>query len=172
MKTGKHSNYTSYRKILYHRFFVGLLFFIVASLVLSVLLNVFSSSSPRKDHHDPVNLSYKSVPVVRLPDGFRESLTRFANCSYWDCFNVYRCGKGGHEKITIYIYPLRNFQTEDGTSVSHYSKEFHLVLDTIKHSKYYTANPDEACLLVPSIDTLNQNTFSSKHVSQALQSLE
>lgn len=172
MKTGKHSKYTSYRKIFYHRFFVGLLLFIVVVLVSSVLFNVFSSSSPKKGHHEPVKLSGKGVPVVRFRDRAPQAAPRFDNCSYWDCFNVYRCGRGGHEKITIYIYPLRNIQTEFGAPVSRYSREFYLVLDTIKRSKYYTPNPEEACLLVPSIDTLNQNTFSSKHVGQALQSLK
>lgn len=29
--------------------------------------------------------------------------SRNSNCSYWDCFNVYRCG---HKDISIYIYPI------------------------------------------------------------------
>ncbi|CAB3254960.1 unnamed protein product [Arctia plantaginis] len=171
LKTGKHSKYISYRKILYHRFFVGLLLFIVISLVFTVVFNEFSGSSPRIDVYQTVNLDATSVAAIKVSAGSLEAPPRVGNCTYSDCFDVYRCGRGGHDKITIYIYPLRDYQTETGNSISQFSKEFYLILDTIKHSKYYTPNPEEACILVPSIDTLNQHSFSSKHVSQALQSL-
>ncbi|CAG9135746.1 unnamed protein product [Plutella xylostella] len=167
---GKHSKYKSYRKILYHRFFVGLLVFIIVSLLISVLFNVFSGSSPRKDYHEPVKLSMHGAPRVTLKSDSVKAASRINDCTYWYCFDVYRCGRH-HNKLSIYIYPLTRYLTEDGTSISKFSREFYLILDAIRHSKYYTPNPEEACLLVPSIDTLNQNSFSSKHVAQALQSL-
>ncbi|XP_061714154.1 exostosin-2 [Cydia pomonella] len=164
LKTGKHSKYISYRKILYHRFFVGLLLFILVTLAIIVLFNALSSSSPRTVVHEAVNLD-RSV-VVKLGQDAATAQPRDANCTYWECFNVYRCGRGGHNKITIYIYPRTDFHTSEGP-ISKFSREFYVILDTIKHSKYYTANPEEACLLIPSIDTLNQRSFLSKHVSQA-----
>lgn len=170
LKTGKHSKYTSYRKILYHRFFVGLLLFIVVSLVFTIVFNEFSGSSTRIDVYQAVNLDATSVSAIRVSATSPEAAPRAENCTYSDCFDVYRCGRGGHEKITIYIYPLRDYQTENGNSISQLSKEFYLILDAIKRSKYYTPNPEEACILVPSLDTLNQHSFSSKHVSQVLQS--
>ncbi|XP_045769898.1 exostosin-2 [Maniola jurtina] len=173
LKTSKHSKYvTSYRKILYYRFFVGLLLFIVVSLVLSVVCNIFVGSAPRVDFQEAVNLDAVRLPVVSLPRSPIPSVPRVANCTYWNCFNVYKCGRGGHDKITIYIYPLKDYRTEDDESISRFSREFYEILHTIKSSKYYTSSPDEACLLVPSIDTLNQNYFHSEYVSQALQSLE
>ncbi|KAL0880397.1 hypothetical protein ABMA27_002833 [Loxostege sticticalis] len=172
LKTSKQTKYISYRNILYHRFFVGLLLFIVLSLVFTVLFNVLTGSSPRTDFHEPVNLDATSLAVLQLRTDLPKAESRLANCTYWDCFNVYRCGRGGHDKITIYIYPLKDYQTEDGGSISQFSKEFYVMLDTIRHSKYYTPVPEEACLLVPSIDTLNQNSFSSGYVSRALQTLE
>lgn len=171
LKTGKHSKYTSYRQILYHRFFVGLLLFIVISLVFTIVFNVFSGNSKRTDIFVPVNLD-QSVGIVKIKRDLSVSHSRTANCTYWECFDVYRCGRGGHDKITIYIYPLRDYQTEEGNWISKFSREFFIILDTIKRSKYYTPNPEEACLLVPSIDTLNQNTFSSEFVSKAFHSLE
>ncbi|CAG4929750.1 unnamed protein product [Colias eurytheme] len=172
LKTSKHSKYKSYRKILYHRFFVGLLLFIVISLVFTVVFNVFAGSTPRTEFHETVNLEAVNLPVVKLENESPFSEPRAVNCTYWNCFNVYKCGRGGHDKITIYIYPLRDYRTEDGKAISSFSREFYEILDTIKNSKYYTSNPDEACLLIPSIDTLNQNRFSKKHVSQILQSLK
>lgn len=171
LKTGKHSKYTSYKQILYHRFFVGLLLFIVISLVFTIVFNVYSGSSERTDVFVPVNLD-RSVGVVTVNRDAIVSEGRASNCTYWDCFDVYKCGRGGHDKITIYIYPLKDYQTANGNAISQFSREFFIILDTIKSSRYYTPNPDEACLLVPSIDTLNQNTFSSEHVSRALRDLE
>lgn len=172
LKTNKYSKYTSYRKILYHRFFVGLLLFIVVSLVLIVICNIFAGSAPRVDFHASVDLDAVRFPVRTLNTESPVSEQRATNCTYWQCFNVYKCGRGGHDKITIYIYPIKDYRTEDGKPISQFSKEFYEILNTIKHSKYYTPNPDDACLLVPSIDTLNQNSFSSKHVAQALHTLE
>lgn len=168
LKTGKHSKYISYRKILYHRFFVGLLLFIVLTLAVIVLFNGLSSGAPRIEVYEPVNLD-RTGPVVVLKDSAIAGV-RNANCTYWECFNVYRCGRGGHNKITVYIYPRTDYHTPEGP-ISKFSREFYVILDTIRHSKYYTANPQDACLLVPSIDTLNQRSFVSKHVSQALQAL-
>ncbi|XP_067013455.2 exostosin-2 [Anabrus simplex] len=51
------------------------------------------------------------------------------------------------------------------------SREFYFILQSIIESKYYTPNPDEACIFVPSIDTLNQNRFRTLETSQALASL-
>ncbi|XP_052755267.1 exostosin-2 [Galleria mellonella] len=172
IKTSKYTKYTSYKKISYRSFFVGLLLFIVVSLLFIVMFNAYSGSSPRTDFHEPVNLDSTLLEVVNLKSDARLSSARVSNCTYWDCFNVYRCGRGGHDKITIYIYPLKDYRTESGTPFSQFSKEFYVILDTIRHSKYYTSNPEEACLLVPSIDTLNQHSFSKKHVSQALHSLK
>lgn len=172
LKPGKHAKYFSYRKILFHRFFVGLLLFVVVFLVFIVVFNAYSVSPPRTDFHEPVNLEKSGVPVVEIKSDAPLSESRVSNCSYWDCFNVYRCGRGGHDKITIYIYPLKEYLTEDGHPISQLSREFYIVLDTIKRSRYYTSEAEEACLLVPSIDTLNQHRFASKHVSRTFQSLE
>lgn len=171
LKTGKHAKYTSYRQILYHRFFVGLLVFIVISLLFTILFNVFSGVSQRTDVFLPVNLD-RTEGIVTVKRNAVTLEGRALNCTYWDCFDVYKCGRSGHDKITIYIYPLKDYQTENGNSISQFSREFFVILDTIKRSRYYTPNPELACILVPSIDTLNQNTFSSEHVSGALRGLE
>lgn len=172
LKHNKYQKHVSYRKIIYQRFFVGLLLFIVISLVLIIVYNVFCGSAPRLEVRQPVSLSLDSVPVVKLKRESLEAVPRVANCTFWDCFNVYRCGRSGHDKITIYIYPLIDYQLEDGSSISKISREFYDMLEVIRGSKYYTTNPDDACILVPSIDTLNQYSFDSKHVSRALHSLE
>ncbi|KAG7202832.1 hypothetical protein KM043_009985 [Ampulex compressa] len=51
------------------------------------------------------------------------------------------------------------------------TKEFYQILNTIISSKFYTPNPYEACIFIPSIDTLNQNRLKLQEVSQALRTL-
>jgi glucuronyl/N-acetylglucosaminyl transferase EXT2 len=72
----------------------------------------------------------------------------------------------------VYVYPLKKYVDERGIPVgSKMSREFYFILQTILESKYYTPNPEEACILVPSIDTLNQNRFRVMETSSALATL-
>ncbi|CAK9814560.1 sotv [Anthophora quadrimaculata] len=54
---------------------------------------------------------------------------------------------------------------------SQITKEFYQILTAIISSKFYTPNPYEACIFIPSIDTLNQNRIKLQEVSQALKTL-
>lgn len=91
------------------------------------------------------------------------------NCTFYNCFNIYRCGhkfKGGFK---VYVYPMARYIDPDGIPIGgKISKEYHTIISTIIESHYYTANPEEACVFVSSIDTLNQNRFRVKETSQAL----
>lgn len=94
--------------------------------------------------------------------------SRDPNCSYWDCFNVYRCGQ---QRMLVYVYPMKDYVDENGVKADKFTKEFYYILDTILKSRYYTSNPNEACIFVPSIDTLSQANINTDLVSKALASL-
>jgi glucuronyl/N-acetylglucosaminyl transferase EXT2 len=51
------------------------------------------------------------------------------------------------------------------------SKEFYDILEAIADSPFYTNDPEMACLLIPSIDVLNQNYIRLKEIGQVLASL-
>lgn len=94
---------------------------------------------------------------------------RDPSCSYWDCFNVYRCGQ---QRMLVYVYPnARDFVDENGNKADKFTKEFYVILQTIIKSRYYTSNPNEACIFVPSIDTLSQANINVELVSKALAAL-
>ena len=110
------------------------------------------------------------VPVSSPPA--RESQH---NCTYHTCFDVYRCGYtsvDGPPQISVYVYPPARYVDEDGIphEVS-MSQEYAGILQAIVDSGFYTSDASTACLLVPSIDLLNQDTVRLHLISQILASL-
>lgn len=124
----------------------------------------------------PVTLDVRHQPVVQLAGDAERAAERQPNCSYWDCFDVYRCGHGaggGAQRMGVYVYPLREFvDAESGAAAAPLSRDFHRVLRAIRESVYYTADPLEACVFVPSVDLLNQNRVDGVLAARALASLE
>ncbi|XP_025198529.1 exostosin-2 [Melanaphis sacchari] len=92
-----------------------------------------------------------------------------SRCTFYDCFNIYRCGHKFNGDFKVYVYPMARHVDQDFIPIGgKMSKEYHTILNTIVESQYYTKNPEEACVFVPPIDTLNQNRFRVKETSQAL----
>jgi len=52
------------------------------------------------------------------------------------------------------------------------SSEYFQILEAVLKSRYYTSNPNEACLFLPSLDLLNQNVFDKHLAGAALASLD
>lgn len=160
----------------YKRFFIFLFLVLLVSIliVLVGLLNFLPGSIySSENNYECLNLkNLDNIPEVSLPSDSPISSGPNPKCSYYDCFNIYKCGHKGSSKILVYVYPLIKYYDSKGNPVtSQMSKEFYQLLKTITESKYYTPNPLEACLFVVSIDTLNQNRFRAKETSQALASL-
>ncbi|XP_055842847.1 exostosin-2 [Episyrphus balteatus] len=118
-----------------------------------------------------VSLDISRISEFVLEDDAELARGRNLNCSFWDCFNVYRCGQREQDRITIYVYPLTEYVDQASKQAFTLTQEYHEILKAIVESPYYTPNPNEACLFAPSIDTLNQNLLDTKLVGKALASL-
>lgn len=106
-----------------------------------------------------------------VPSSSSEAEVRDDTCTYYTCFDVYKCGHRG-ARITAYIYPIFKYVDERGNElVRQPSREFMELLEAIQQSEYYTSDPGKACLFIPSVDLLNQNSINSKAVSQILNAL-
>lgn len=132
--------------------------------------NWFLNSS--NDRIDRISLELTDVEKIVLDNDAELARGHNDNCSYWDCFDVYRCG----ERLTIYVYPLVNYMdandvNEEHGTMRYLSREFFEILKIISESPFYTADPKEACVFVPSIDTLNLNRAKEGLVAKALASL-
>lgn len=110
----------------------------------------------------------KTIEEVKLKTGVTSLKQRNGLCTFWTCFNIYHCGHTGHERIAAYVYPPKKYLDENGNPATTLTKEYLMLLKAIINSKYYTANPDEACIFIPSIDTLNQEMMKINITSEAL----
>lgn len=152
---------------------------IVCSLLLSSILiitayHVFKVGNRQQNPiYQPIVLSdTNAFPRKILKADLSQAESTNSSCTFFGCFNLYRCGSRGN-KLLVYVYPPKVFlDHEDRPVVSQMTKEFYQILYAIVSSKFYTPNPREACIFVPSIDTLNQNRLRLQQVSQALQSLD
>ena len=94
------------------------------------------------------------------------------NCTYYTCFDVYKCSHTHTGKIGVYIYPLVEYVDQEGVPITRkITQEFYDLLRAIVSSKYYTSDPSQACLFIPSIDLLNQNRIRAPDVGKALSTL-
>jgi len=156
----------------YRNFFIIVLCIILLPLAVFFIAHIVSIRGSGYIQHFPLTFyNIHDLPVKILPASTLNELPRDPKCSHYDCFNIYKCGHRDQTKIQIYVYPLYHYDDEAGNSVTSISIEFFKILKTIVNSPYYTPNPDEACILVPSIDTLNQNRLRVKDISRVITSL-
>lgn len=114
-------------------------------------------------------ISIKEAPIEVLSEN--ESIPTKHDCSNSQCLDIFKCNVLD-EHIRIFVYPITRFVDETQFSVSPpQSKEFQELLEAAVKSKYYTSNPDEACLFVPSVDLLTQASLDLATTSQILNSL-
>ncbi|XP_071941883.1 exostosin-2-like [Antedon mediterranea] len=112
-----------------------------------------------------------SVPEVKILSTSQPAHKGDITCSHYECLDVYHCGKDAN-MISVYIYPVKKYIDENGIIITNtLSKEFHEVLTTIASSSFYTAEPERACLFIPSIDMLSQNTLRTHENGQVLAQL-
>lgn len=167
---GKHINQIDH----YRNFFFTVLCIILFSLSLLIIVQFLPISVSSDGKNDP-RVSLKNLnrlPQVVIKENAPVGSLRNEKCSHYDCLNIYRCGHRDRYKIQVYVYPLKEYLDEKGNPITNQiSAEYLKVLKAIINSDYYSPNPQQACILVPSIDTLNQNHLKLKQISQALASL-
>ncbi|CAH0552853.1 unnamed protein product [Brassicogethes aeneus] len=155
----------------YKNFFFILLFLILLISVLFIFSLSWSSYDESKKFEKVKLVNIYNLPEVIIKSG-TPTKPRNVHCTHWNCFNIYKCGHSAFDRISVYVYPLKKYVDEDGVPATELmSKEYYQLLEAVINSKYYTANPNKACILIPSIDTLNQGRLRSNLTSKALNSL-
>ncbi|XP_011206021.2 exostosin-2 [Bactrocera dorsalis] len=134
-----------------------------------IVCNIFNLQNEAGRNNNKVPLDLIHVREVLLSKDSEEARNRDDSCRMWDCINLYKCGQKGHDRLSVYVYPLQEYIDEvKGEAVSILTREYYQILEAVVRSRYYTPNPNEACLFLPSIDTLNSNLVKSNAVERAL----
>lgn len=155
----------------YHSFYLALFSVILAGIIVTGVFQFWPHSIESEKQPRYHIESYKNLPEVKVSEGAPLGAKTVQECHYHDCFDVYRCGSETN-RISVYIYPMKKYVDESGVPITgQISREFYEVLNAIANSPFYTSNADQACLLVPSIDLLNQNTMRVKEMGQVLNRL-
>ena len=76
---------------------------------------------------------------------------KLEKCRMETCFDFSRCTNG----FKVYVYPQ-----QDKISFTYGE-----ILRAIRSSRYYTTNQEEACVLIPSLDTLDRDKLSKEYVN-------
>ena len=129
------------------------------TLVVLFVLLYFGRHRLQSDHHNKwrSNLSSQdfnshmpSSPMVIPPPDF---LLDNNKCRMETCFNFTKCKPG--KPFKVYTYPDEEYPP---------SKNYAKILDRIRNAPYHTNDPEEACLFVPSVDTIDRDELSDKYV--------
>ncbi|KAI4504281.1 hypothetical protein M0802_000752 [Mischocyttarus mexicanus] len=157
----------------YHNLFIVTLFLFILIIILIAAYHAFKyGDTPQNSIYNAIVLSnINKLPTEVLKADYPAADITNSSCTYFNCFNVYRCGSRGNKPL-VYVYPPKIYL--DGLHkpiTSPMTKEFYQILNALVSSKFYTSNPHEACIFIPSIDTLNQNRLKLQEVSQALKTL-
>ena len=129
-------------------------------------------SDDESELNSPLDSASEDGSINRLQDGTPLPEQRDSKCLMHSCFDVFRCAMNENKLISVYVYPFNNFLDEKGKPINKpTSQEFHELLTTIMRSKYYTPELKKACIIIPSVDTLNQNSMDLKGYARILASL-
>lgn len=147
------------------------LFILIIILIAAYHVFKFGDTQQHSIYNAIVLSNINALPTEILSADSPAADVTNSSCTYFNCFNVYRCGSRGNKPL-VYVYPPKTYLDASHKPItSPMTTEFYQILNAIISSKFYTSNPHEACIFIPSIDTLNQNRLKLQEVSQALKSL-
>ncbi|XP_031437711.1 exostosin-1 [Clupea harengus] len=103
-----------------------------------------------QEEDSPVGIHQHSSPRERRE--IRTNIYKSRRCRMDTCFDYSLCERG----FKVYVYPLAK-----GEKIS---ESYQKILTAIEDSRFYTTDPQEACLFVLSIDTLDRDQLSAQYV--------
>ena len=95
-------------------------------------------------------------------------------CRMHTCFNPHRCGLNDRQKLSVYVYPPYHLPTIAGdvkSQIQNISIEYRHMLQAIIKSPYYVDNAQQACVLIPALDVLNQRNVDPQTAALTLSNL-
>lgn len=103
---------------------------------------------------------FNAVPVAAQPQADRGAYRRppTRSCRMETCFDFTRC----YDEFLVYVYPPEPLNSLGAAPPI--SLNYQKIVAAIEESRYYTSDPDRACLFVLGIDTLDRDSLSEDYV--------
>lgn len=104
------------------------------------------------------------IPVVEMPAANvikQLAEQRKRPCRMETCFDYSKCNDV-HQQFLVYVYPQDTVPALGNTPPI--SLNYQKILSAITESRYYTSDPERACLFVLAIDTLDRDSLSEDYV--------
>ena len=111
--------------------------------------------------------SLMNAPQVHLQAQETKTLD---NCHHYNCFNVYKCG-GSHKKALVHIPPPVSIVKNSKEVSPPLTRDYLDILEAIVESEFYTENPNEACVVIPAFNLINEAQLDPVVTSKSLASL-
>ncbi|XP_055855972.1 exostosin-1 [Episyrphus balteatus] len=83
---------------------------------------------------------------------------RTKSCRMETCFDYTRC----FDEFLVYVYPPEPLNSLGAAPPI--SSNYQKILTAVRESRYYTADPEKACLFILGIDTLDRDSLSEDYV--------
>lgn len=108
------------------------------------------------------NSSYDQAKLNEFSSDVNEHIRKHQSklCRMETCFDYSKCTEANH-RFLVYVYPV---ETTNAVGNSPISLNYKKILSAITESRYYTSDPEQACLFVLGIDTLDRDLLSKDYV--------
>ena len=94
------------------------------------------------------------------------------DCRFHSCFDIFQCKPQFNGQLKLYVHPNTRFDDSSKKDIfGSYTYEFLKMLDGLRNSKYTTQNQSEACLFIPSLDLLSEESLDAKLAALSLSSI-
>lgn len=118
-------------------------------------VNVISNNNNKNNlnnNNKVYNSVYNSLMMIS------NSNNKFKTCRMETCFDFTKC----YDNFLVYVYPPEPLNSLGAAPPI--SQNYQKILTAIQESRYYTADPEKACLFVLGIDTLDRDSLSEDYV--------
>ncbi|CRK98107.1 CLUMA_CG011475, isoform A [Clunio marinus] len=115
----------------------------------------FKNDNNRSKHNDIDDLYETPVNIKNKQNKQNKpNFNNYKTCTMETCFDFTKC----YNDFLVYVYPPEPLNSLGAHSPA--SPNYQKILTAITESRYYTADPDKACIFVLAIDTLDRDSLS------------
>lgn len=142
------------------------IFLVLTSIIITSVV-FLSESRTQRDHRTLHPLELQPLNASLVYHGHR------AQCRFHLCFNLSQCVFSMTDIIGVHVGEWREFRRQETPSVlrPEVSQEYEELLEAVRGSRYYESDPTQACVFIPSVDMLRQETVNAKVMEMVLNSL-